>query len=56
MSISDKRLPVTTACHVLRLRMDERPPDMEGSYEYIEYAVADRQHRVVLQLGGWARC
>jgi hypothetical protein len=27
---------VTTAWHVLRLRMEERPPDMEGSCEYIE--------------------
>jgi hypothetical protein len=27
---------VTTAWRVLRLRMEERPPDMEGSCEYIE--------------------
>jgi hypothetical protein len=30
------RVSVTTACRVLRLRMEERPPDMEGSCEYIE--------------------
>jgi hypothetical protein len=30
-----KWVPVTTAWHVLRLRMEERPPDMEGSCEYI---------------------
>jgi hypothetical protein len=29
-------VPVTTAWRVLRLRMEERPPDMEGSCEYIE--------------------
>jgi hypothetical protein len=26
---------------------------MEGSCEYIEYAVADRRHGVVIQPGGW---
>jgi len=30
----------------------ERPPKKEGSCEYIEYAVADSRHGVVLQLGG----
>ena len=29
---------------------------VEGSCEYIEYAVADSRQGVVLQLGGWARC
>jgi len=29
--------------------MEGRPPDMEGSCKYIEWAIADR--RVVLQLG-----
>jgi hypothetical protein len=29
-------VPVTTAWRVLRLRMEERPPVMEGSCEYIE--------------------
>ena len=29
---------------------------MEGSCEYIEYAVADYRQGVVLQLGGCARC
>ena len=32
----DKSVPVTTALRVLRLRMEERPVDMEGSCEYIE--------------------
>jgi hypothetical protein len=32
----EKWVPVTTAWRVLRLRMEERPPDMEGSCEYIE--------------------
>jgi hypothetical protein len=31
-----KWVPVTTAWRVLRLRMEERPPDMEGNCEYIE--------------------
>jgi hypothetical protein len=29
-------IPVPTAWHVLGLRMEERPPDMEVSCEYIE--------------------
>jgi hypothetical protein len=29
-------VPVTTAWRVLSLRMEERPPDMEGSCEYTE--------------------
>jgi len=29
--------------------------NMEGSCEYIEYAVAESQQGVVLQLGGWVR-
>jgi hypothetical protein len=29
-------VPVTTAWRVLGLRKEERPPVMEGSYEYIE--------------------
>jgi hypothetical protein len=28
---------------------------MEGSCEYIQYAVADNRQGVVLQIGGWAR-
>jgi hypothetical protein len=31
-----KWVPVTTAWRVLRLRMEERPPVMQGSCEYIE--------------------
>jgi hypothetical protein len=31
-----KWVPVITAWRVLRLRMEERPPDMEDSCEYIE--------------------
>jgi hypothetical protein len=32
----DILFPVATAWRVLRLRMEERPPGMEGSCEYIE--------------------
>jgi hypothetical protein len=32
----DKWVPVTTAWRVLRCQMEERPADVEGSYEYIE--------------------
>jgi hypothetical protein len=32
----DKWVPVIMAWRVLRLRMEERPTDMEGSCEYIE--------------------
>jgi hypothetical protein len=32
----DKWVPVTTAWRVLRLRMEKRPADMEGSCEYFE--------------------
>jgi hypothetical protein len=44
---------VTTAWHILRLQMERRLPDMESSCEYIEYAVADSQQGVVLQVGSW---
>jgi hypothetical protein len=49
-----REVPVPTACRVLGLRMEERPPDMEVSCEYIEEAVVDRQQGMALQLGGWA--
>ena len=52
-NITLKSVAVTTAWRVLRLQMEERPPNMEGS---CEYAVADSRQGVVLQLGGWARC
>jgi hypothetical protein len=29
-------VPVTTAWHILRLQIEEWPPDMEGSCKYIE--------------------
>jgi len=45
---------VTTAWRLLRLRMEERPPDMAGNCEYIEQAVADKRQGVVLPLGVWA--
>jgi len=32
--------------------MEERPSDIDGGGEYIEYAVADSRHRVILQFGG----
>jgi hypothetical protein len=34
--------------------MEGSPPGTEGSCEYIEKAVADRQQGVVLQLWSWA--
>jgi hypothetical protein len=34
--VHDKWVPVITARRVLGLRMEERPPDMESSCEYIE--------------------
>jgi hypothetical protein len=36
ITLHDKWAPVTTAWRVLRLRMEERPPVMEGSCEYFE--------------------
>jgi hypothetical protein len=44
---------VTAAWRVLRLRAagGDKPPDMEGSCEYIEQAVAGRRQGVVLKLG-----
>jgi hypothetical protein len=47
-------VPVPTAWRVLGLRMEERPPAMEVSCEYIEWAVADKRQGAILQLGGWA--
>jgi hypothetical protein len=44
--------PVTIAWRILGLRMEERPPAMEGSWEYIEQAAADKRQWMVLQLGG----
>ena len=47
-------VPVTTAWRAHRLRMEERPADMEGSCEYIEVVAVSRQV-VVLRLGGSAK-
>jgi hypothetical protein len=33
---SDKWVPLTTAWRVLELRVEERPPNMKDSFEYIE--------------------
>jgi hypothetical protein len=44
---------VTTAWRVLRLRMEERPPDMQSSCEYVGQAVADSRQGAVLEHGGW---
>jgi hypothetical protein len=41
-------VPVPTAWRVLGLRMEERPPAMEGSWEYIEYAAEDTRQGVDL--------
>jgi hypothetical protein len=35
-AVRDKWVPATTARRVLGLRMEERPPDMEGICEYFE--------------------
>ena len=43
---------VTTACQVLSLRMDERPPDMCGIGECTECPVVDNQQGMVLQYWG----
>ena len=51
----DKSVFVSSAWRLLRLRMEERLPDMENSCEYVEKEVAGRQQGVVLQLGGWAK-
>ena len=40
-ALLDKRVSVNTAWRVLRLRMEERPPDIEDSCEYTEKVVAD---------------
>jgi hypothetical protein len=52
--------PVRGPCHhgMARLQVADggTASKMEGSCEYIEYAVADSRQEVVLQLGGWARC
>jgi len=34
-------VPITTAWHVLTLRMEDTAPNLEGSWEYTEKAVAD---------------
>jgi hypothetical protein len=44
-------VPVPTAWRVLGLQMEERPPAMEGSCEYIEKAAADKRKGVVSSLG-----
>jgi hypothetical protein len=40
VTVHDRLGSVTTAWCALRLRMEERPPAMEGSCEYIEEAAA----------------
>jgi hypothetical protein len=44
----------TTAWRVLGLRMEGRPPAMEGNCDYTEYATAESRQGVVLQLVDWA--
>jgi hypothetical protein len=36
-------VPVTTVWRVLRLQMEEQPPGMEVSCEYIEYVAVDKR-------------
>jgi hypothetical protein len=38
------------AGRVLRLQMDECPPAMEGSCEYIKYAAANKRQWAILQI------
>jgi hypothetical protein len=40
--------------NVMGLRARLWTPAMGGNCEYIEYAAADKEQSVVLQLGGWA--
>lgn len=50
-------VPITTASGVGSLRIEERPPDVDGRCEYIQQTVAYRRQGLVLQLGGFtARC
>ena len=56
MLTSDKWVPVTTAWHVLRLLVEERPPIRRVVANRKKLAIADSRQGVVLQLGGWARC
>jgi hypothetical protein len=51
----EKWVPVTTAWRVVGLRMEEQPPDIEGSWESIEQALADSRQVVILQLECWAK-
>jgi len=44
----DDWVPVTMAWPVLRLQMEERPPNMVGGCEYIDQAVAVSRQGVVL--------
>jgi hypothetical protein len=56
MSFRDKWVPVIKVWRVLRLRMQKRPPDIQGRCEYVEKAVKDNRQGVVLKLGSWAGC
>jgi len=40
---------------MVRLQVEDRPPDMKGGSKYTEHTVTDRQG-MALQLGGSARC
>jgi hypothetical protein len=56
LMFNDTWILVNPACRVLRLQMEERLPDMENRYDYIDKVFADSQEMVVIQLGSWARC
>jgi hypothetical protein len=45
---------VTITWHVLMLRMEGRPPDTEGSCEYIEQQSLTANEQCSSSLGGWA--
>jgi len=50
----DKLVPVTTAEHVLWLRMEEWPPIWMVAVNVLN--VTDSRQGLILQLGGWERC
>jgi len=40
--IPDKWVLITSEWRVLKLRTEERPPGMEGSFQYAEKTIADK--------------
>ena len=52
----DKWVPVTTAWHVLRLQMEDRPPIWKVAANILHTQSQTDKKGVVLQLGGCVRC